>query len=95
VVARRRGRARWIGRVSTGWTSARAWLVAGAGIAVLVLVTWLIARSSHRRGRGAELALRRYDLRRPVRRGPAAPGGGIAEAGIRKVADQVSRGEWF
>lgn len=59
--------------VGSGWTSAAAWLVAGAVVALLVLVTWWIAAPGRRqgrwRGRGAELALRRYELRRPTRRG--------------------------
>ena len=58
--------------VGSGWTSTTAWLVAGAVLALLVLVTWWIAAPGRRqgqwRGRGAELALRRYELRRPHRR---------------------------
>lgn len=58
--------------VGSGWTSTAAWLVAGAVLALLVLVTWWIAAPGRRqgtwRGRGAELALRRYELRRPSRR---------------------------
>ena len=59
--------------VGAGWTSTTAWLVAGAVIALLVLVTrWIAApgkRQRQWRARGAELALRRYELRRPPRRG--------------------------
>ncbi|WP_139306974.1 hypothetical protein [Modestobacter sp. DSM 44400] len=56
-----------IGGVGSGWTSLAAWLVAAAAITVLVLITWWIAGPGRgrRRGRGEELALRRYDLRRP------------------------------
>lgn len=76
--------------VGSGW-STTAWLVAGTVLALLVLVTWWIAAPGRRqgqwRGRGAELALRRYELRRPPRGGrsagskPERPGGGSDESG--------------
>lgn len=65
--------------VGSGWTSTTAWLVAGAVLALLVLVTWWIAAPGRRqgqwRGRGAELALRRYEHRRPPRRGRSTGSG--------------------
>ena len=73
----------------SGWTSTSAWLVAGAVVALLVLVTRWIAAPGRRqwRGRGAELALRRYELRWPPRRGRSSgselerPGSGPGEPG--------------
>ncbi|MFP5371802.1 MAG: hypothetical protein ACLGI3_13800 [Actinomycetes bacterium] len=60
--------------VGAGWGSATAWLAAAAVlVSLLVLVSWAVGRG--RRGRGAELALRRYDLQRP-----AAPDRGVDAA---------------
>ena len=77
--------------VGSGWTSTTAWLVAGAVLALLVLVTWWIAAPGRRqgkwRGRGAELALRRYELRSPRRGRSTGPelegrGSGPDEPGL-------------
>lgn len=61
--------------VGSGWASVRAWIVAGVVIAVLVLVArWIAGPGRKRRGgRGAELALRRYDLRQLHGRGRTRP----------------------
>ncbi len=64
--------------VGSGWTSTTAWLMVGAVAAVLALIAWWITGPSRgrRRGRGGELALRRYDLRGHPRSGrPTRPGG--------------------
>lgn len=68
--------------VGAGWGSTIAWLVAAAVMLGLLVLVWWIAKRGRRSGRGAELALRRYDLRRPPRRQSAGggrwrrPGGG-------------------
>ncbi len=79
--------------VGSGWTSSTAWLVAAAVIAGLALVTWWITRRGRRRGRGEELALRRYALRGHTRSGrPARRDGGRPDrAGPRSTGiDETS-----
>lgn len=51
--------------VGSGWGSSTGWLVAFGVIVLLAALWWLILRPSRRRrrDRGAELALRRYELR--------------------------------
>lgn len=64
--------------VGSGWGSSGAWLVAFGVLVLLAGLWWRIVRPSRRRrrDRGAELALRRYELRgaSPDRRWRRRPG---------------------